>query len=72
MVNPTSFILSGAMLFDHMGMVETGTAIRRAVEETIRAGIMTYDLARQVRDGRAVKCSEYGKAVVERVSASGV
>jgi len=72
MVNPTSFILSGAMLFEHLGMVVTGTAIRGAVEETIRAGIMTYDLARQVRDGRAVKCSEYGKAVVERVSASGV
>jgi len=72
MVNPTSFILSGAMLFDHIGMAATGEAIRRAVEETIQAGVMTYDLARQVRDGKAVKCSEYGRAVVERLSGSGV
>ncbi len=72
MVNPTSFILSGAMLFDHLGMAATGTAIRRAVEETIDAGIMTYDLARQARDGKAVKCSEFGKAVVKRLSGSRV
>ena len=71
MVNPTSFILSGAMLFDHIGMGETASAIRRAVEETIQAGIMTYDLARQVRDGKAVRCSEYGEAVVRRLSVSG-
>jgi isocitrate dehydrogenase len=71
MVNPTSFILSGAMLFDHIGMGETASTIRQAVERTIQAGIMTYDLARQVRDGKAVKCSEYGEAVVKRLSWSG-
>ena len=70
MVNPTSFILSGAMLFDHIGMAETGAAIRRGVEETIQAGIMTYDLARQLQGGRAVKCSEFGSAVLKRLSSS--
>jgi isocitrate dehydrogenase len=59
------------MLFDHIGMGETASTIRQAVERTIQAGIMTYDLARQVRDGKAVKCSEYGEAVVKRLSWSG-
>lgn len=69
-VNPTSFILSGAMLFDHMGMTDTGAAIRAAVEQTIRDGIVTYDLARQFEDSNAVKCSEFGREVLKRLSAS--
>lgn len=69
-VNPTSFILSGAMLFDHMGMTDTGAAIRAAVEQTIQDGIVTYDLARQFEGSNAVKCSEFGREVLKRLSAS--
>jgi len=69
-VNPTSFILSGAMLFDHMGMTDTGAAIRTAVEQTIRDGIVTYDLARQLEGRGPVKCSEFGREVLKRLSAS--
>ena len=69
-VNPTSFLLSGAMLFDHMGMADTGAAIRAAVEQTIRDGIVTYDLARQFENSNAVKCSEFGREVLKRLSAS--
>ncbi|MDD3847104.1 MAG: NADP-dependent isocitrate dehydrogenase [Syntrophorhabdaceae bacterium] len=68
MVNPTSFILSGSMLFDHIGMERTAAAIRRAVEETIQAGIVTYDLARQMKGVSPVKCSEFGSAVLKRLS----
>lgn len=68
MVNPTSFILSGAMLFDHIGLTGAGDMIRRAVEETIQDGILTYDLARQFENKDAVKCSEFGREVLERLS----
>lgn len=70
MVNPTSFILSGAMLFDHIGLTGTGDLIRKAVEETIQSGILTYDLARQFENKDAVKCSEFGLEVLKRLGSS--
>ncbi len=69
-VNPTSFILSGAMLFEYMGMADTAGAIRHAIEETIQAGIVTYDLARQLENTDAVRCSEFGREVLKRLPVS--
>lgn len=67
LVNPTSFILSGAMLFDHIGLAEVASAIRTAIQETIQDGIVTYDLARQLENTQPVKCSEFGKQVAKRL-----
>ncbi len=69
MVNPTSFILSGAMLFDHIGLAGTGDMIRRGVERTIQEGIVTYDLARQLDGARPVSCSGFGSEVIKRLHA---
>ncbi len=66
-VNPTSFILSGAMLFDHIGLAGTGDMIRRSIEKTIQEKIVTYDLARQLEDVRPVPCSEFGAEVLKRL-----
>jgi len=67
LVNPTSFLLSGAMLFRHIGYDNVARRIEQAVEDTIRAGIVTYDLARQMQGVRPVKCSEFGKQVARRI-----
>jgi len=67
MVNPTSFLLSGAMLFRHIGYDNVAGRIEAAVEETIRAGIVTYDLARQMQGVLPVKCSEFGEQVAKRI-----
>jgi isocitrate dehydrogenase len=66
-VNPSSLILSGAMMFDYLGWQEAGDLIRTATEATIAAGTVTYDLARQMSGAREVKCSEFAKAIVERM-----
>lgn len=66
-VNPGSLILSGAMMFRHLGWQEAGTLIEKALAETIRAGTVTYDLHRQMRGARLVKCSQFGAAIVERI-----
>ncbi len=66
-VNPTSFILSGAMLFDHIGLAGTGEMIRRGIERTIQEGIVTYDLARQFEGVKPVPCSEFGAEVLKRL-----
>jgi isocitrate dehydrogenase len=67
LVNPTSFLLSGAMLFSYMGLDDVSRIIERAIEETIQSGIVTYDLARQMDGISPVKCSEFGEEVVKRI-----
>ncbi len=67
MVNPSSLILSGAMMFDWLGWKEVAQFIRKALEKTIKAKIVTYDLARQIKNAHKVKCSEFGKAVCEQI-----
>ena len=66
-VNPSSLILSGAMMFDFLGWKEVGDLIRTALEATIQEGIVTYDLARQMKEAREVRCSEFGAAIEEHM-----
>jgi len=67
LVNPGSLILSGAMMFDYMGWSEAGKKILRAMEKTISEKIVTYDLARQMKKARKVKCSEFASAIIENL-----
>jgi len=67
-INPTSFLLSGSMLFRHIGLAEAATLLERAIEGTIKAGFMTYDLARQMQGVNPVSCSRFGMEVKERIS----
>ncbi len=66
-VNPSSLILSGAMMLDHMGWQEASDLIRKALQATIAAGTVTYDLARQMEGTTEVKCSEFAKGIVEHM-----
>jgi len=43
------------------------TNAAHCLEETIRAGIMTYDLARQMEGVKPVRCSAFGAEVAERI-----
>lgn len=66
-INPGSLILSAVMMLNHMGWGEAALNIERALEKTILAGIVTYDLARQLEGAREVRCSEFAAAMVERM-----
>ena len=66
-VNPTSFILSGALMFRYMGFDQAAGLIERAIEKTIQDGIVTYDLARQMKNVEPVTCSRFGDEVVRRL-----
>jgi isocitrate dehydrogenase len=66
-VNPGSLILSAAMMLDHMGWKEAGTAVRSALQKTIKQRTVTYDLARQMEGAREVKCSEFGELVAGNI-----
>jgi isocitrate dehydrogenase len=66
-VNPGSLILSGVEMFSFMGWSEVADLIVRALTRTIAQKTVTYDLARQMQGGREVKCSEFGKRIVENI-----
>jgi isocitrate dehydrogenase len=68
-VNPGSVILSGVMMFDHLGWREPAELIVRGLERAIAARTVTYDFHRLLEaDGiaaRKVKCSEFGQCVIK-------
>ena len=66
-VNPSSLILSGAMMLDFLSWREAAEAIRSALQATIRDGVVTYDLARQIDGATEVKCSEFAQGIVSRM-----
>jgi isocitrate dehydrogenase len=64
-VNPGSLILSGAMMFDYLGWDEVGQKIKKALEKAISRKTVTYDLARQMKGAKKLKCSEFASAIIE-------
>jgi len=66
-VNPGSVLLSGVMMFEHLGWQAAADDIVRALEATIEEKIVTYDFARQMQGASEVKTSEFAAAVAERL-----
>ena len=66
-VNPGSLILSGAMMFEHLGWMEAAELVRGGLEGTIADKLVTYDLARQMVGAREIRCSEFARAIVEHM-----
>ncbi|HEY5267181.1 MAG TPA: NADP-dependent isocitrate dehydrogenase [Acidimicrobiales bacterium] len=66
-VNPGSVLLSGVLMFEHLGWQDAADDIVRALEATIADKIVTYDFARLMDGATEVKCSEFGAAIVERL-----
>ena len=66
-VNPGSLILSGVLMFEHLGWHDAAAAIVEALEATIGEGIVTYDFARLMDGATEVKTSEFAAAIVERL-----
>ena len=67
-VNPGSLILSGVMMLRHMKWMEAADLVDKALKTTIQDKIVTYDLARQIKGATKVKCSEFAREVVTRMS----
>ncbi len=70
-VNPGSLIISGALMLYYMGWREAADAGRAALRQTIAAGTVTYDLARQIDGATEVKCSAFADAMIARMGKGG-
>lgn len=68
-VNPSSLILSGSLMFRFMGWKEASDLIEAGIAETIRQKRVTYDLHRLMEGATKLKTSEFGAAIVENMSA---
>ena len=66
-VNPSSLLLSGVLMFEHLGWADAADDIVKAVEQTISDKVVTYDFARLMDDATEVSCSEYASAIVDRL-----
>ncbi len=63
-VNPCSVILSGVMMFEHLGWDDVASSIVTGIERAIAAKQVTYDLARQMEGATEVPTSVFADAIV--------
>ncbi len=66
-VNPSSVMLSGVMMFEHLGWRAAAENIISAMEQTIAERIVTYDFARLMDHATEVRCSEFASAIIDRL-----
>ncbi|ECZ0273864.1 NADP-dependent isocitrate dehydrogenase [Listeria monocytogenes] len=64
-VNPSSVILSGTLLLEHIGWGEAAALINQSMEKTIAAKTVTYDFARLMDGATEVKCSEFADELIK-------
>jgi isocitrate dehydrogenase len=63
-MNPSSVILSGAMMLEYMGWKEAANLITSAIAKTIYKKTVTIDFYNLLKEGTLLKTSEFGDAVV--------
>ena len=66
-INPSSLMLSGAMMFDFMGWKEAARLIEDGIEHTIGQKRVTYDLERLMEGAKKLRTSEFATAIIENM-----
>ena len=66
-VNPGSVILSGEMMFRHLGWNEAADLIIKGMDGAIAAKTVTYDFERQMEGAKLLKCSEFATEMIKHM-----
>jgi isocitrate dehydrogenase len=66
-VNPSSVLLSGVLMLEHLGWNEAATLIMNSMEKTIESKVVTYDFARLMEGATEVKCSEFANELIKNL-----
>jgi isocitrate dehydrogenase len=69
-INPSSVMLSGVMMFDFMGWTEVARLIEDGIARTIGQKRVTYDLERLMEGAKKLKTSEFASAIIENMTQS--
>ena len=70
-INPSSVMLSGAMMFDFMNWKEAAKLIEDGIARTIQQKRVTYDLERLMPGASKLKTSEFASAIIDNMQAVG-
>jgi isocitrate dehydrogenase len=63
-VNPGSVVLSGEMMFRHLGWTEVADLILKGLNGAIGSKRVTYDFARLMDGATEIKCSQFGDNII--------
>lgn len=66
-VNPSSVLLSGVLMLEHLGWQEAADMVTKSVEKTISSKVVTYDFARLMDGAKEVKCSEFATELIKNL-----
>lgn len=66
-VNPSSVILSGVLMLEHLGWNEAAKLITDSMNTTISSKVVTYDFARLMDDAKEVKTSEFADELIKNM-----
>lgn len=66
-VNPSSVILSGVLMLEHLGWNEAAAMITASIEKTIASKVVTYDFARLMDGATEVKASEFADELIKNL-----
>jgi isocitrate dehydrogenase len=66
-VNPGSVILSGVMMFEHLGWQEAADVIVKSIDKTIGQKRVTYDFERMMQGAILLSCSGFADALIENM-----
>lgn len=66
-VNPSSVLLSGVLMLEHLNWHEAAELVIKSVEKTIASKVVTYDFARLMEGATEVKCSEFGDELIKNL-----
>ena len=67
-VNPSSVILSGVLMLEHLGWKEAADLITNSMDKTIASKVVTYDFARLMEGAKEVKCSEFADELIKNMN----
>ena len=71
-INPSSVMLSGAMMFDFLGWGEAAKLIEDGIAKTIQQKRVTYDLERLMPGATKVGTAAFASAIIENMSGAAV
>lgn len=66
-VNPSSVLLSGVLMLEHLGWNEAAKMITASIEKTIESKVVTYDFARLMEGATEVKTSEFADELIKNL-----
>ena len=64
-INPCSVILSGVMMFEHLGWDDVATSIVKGIEGALGEKLVTYDIARQMEGATEIGTSAFADQIIK-------